>query len=473
MRYYSALTLAFIGVASLAMAQAEEVTRSTTAGQTDVAVTVYNNNRALVRDTRTLTLPLGEVSLEFADVAEQIMPQTVSLRAIGEEDSLAILEQNYEYYLMSQQKLLEKYVGKEVRLINKNKDLDFYEVNARLLSVNDGPVYEVDGGIYLGHPGTVVLPEIPEELIARPTLRWLLNNEAAEQTVEVAYLTGGISWAADYVITLNQAETELGLEGWVTLDNRSGATYANAQLKLVAGEVNVVQQQKGMYADAMAGAMAMRAAPEPMREEAFAEYHLYTLPRRTTIRQHQSKQVRLLTARGVAVAKRYELRGPGFYYFQPIMGRETPTENAGVYLVFDNREENKLGMPLPGGVMRVYQADSDGMLQFAGEDRMQHTPRNEEVKLQIGKAFDIVADRKQTDFQQIAQNVTESAYEIELRNRKDQAVTVALIETMRGDWRVLEASHDHAKPDAFTLRFDIDIPADGEVTVTYRVRIRS
>jgi hypothetical protein len=462
-----------LGLAAAAFAQPESA-HSTQADQTDVAVTVYNSNRALVRDTRAFTLPLGEVALEFGDVAEQIMPQTVSLRSTSASGALAILEQNYEFDLMSQQKLMEKYVGKEVRLINRDKDYDFFEVNARLLSVNDGPVYEVDGEIYLGHPGTVVLPKIPDELIARPTLRWLLNNDAAEQTVEVAYLTGGISWAADYVITVNQAETELGLEGWVTLDNQSGATYTNAQLKLVAGDVNVVQQQKGMYADSMPmGAMAMRAAPEPMREEAFAEYHLYTLPRRTTVKQNQSKQVRLLTAQGVAVQKRYELRGPGHYYYQPIMGQEAPTENAGVYLVFDNREENKLGMPLPGGVMRVYQADSDGMLQFTGEDRIKHTPRNEEVKLQIGKAFDIVADRKQTDFQQIAQNVTESAYEIELRNRKKTPVLVALIETVPGDWKVLETTHEHTKSDAFTLRFDMEVPADGEVTVTYRVRIRS
>ena len=462
--------IATLALATVAVAQPDEA-KSTQADQTDVAVTVYNSNRALVRDTRKLTLPQGEVALEFGDVAEQIMPQTVSLRSITEAGSLAILEQNYEYDLMSQQKLLEKYVGKDVRLINKNKDLDFYEVNARLLSVNDGPVYEIDGDIYLGHPGTVVLPEIPEALIARPTLRWLVNNAAPEQTVEVAYLTNGLSWSADYVVTLNQEETELGLEGWVTLNNNSGATYDNAQLKLVAGDVNTVPQNARYDMQPMMESRAMAAAPAPMREESFSEYHLYTLPRRTTIKENQSKQVSLLTAEAVGVEKQYELHGPGYYFYRPMQGQEMPTENAGVYLRFQNEEGNHLGMPLPAGVMRVYKADSEGMLQFAGEDRIEHTPRNEEVKLQIGKAFDIVADRKQTDFQNLPGNRVESAYEIELRNRKEIPVTIAVIETVRGDWQVLEASHEHTKEDAFTLRFDVDIPADGEVTVTYRVRI--
>jgi len=443
---------------------------STLNDQTDVAITAYNTNRALVRDRRTIKLLPGEMTLKFMDVAAQIMPETVSLKSISNPGDLQILEQNYEYDLMSQASLMEKYVGKGVRLVNKSNDLSFVEESATLLSNNEGPIYKIGEDIYLGHPGSVVLPEIPDELIAKPSLIWLLNNAGTDHEVEVTYLTNGVSWKADYVATLSKDEKTLNLEGWVTLTNESGTQYTNAQLKLVAGDVNMVQPPMPVMAKARGGMemMAMDAAA-PMQQEAFGEYHLYTLPRRTTIKQNQSKQVSLLRADGAAVTKVYEFRGQGHYYTQP-----TPSqpEHIGVTLKLKNEEANKLGMPLPAGIMRVYQEDSTGMLQFTGEDQVKHTPKDEEVSLRLGNAFDVMGERTQTEFNIVGTNVHQSSYKIVLRNHKDTAVTVDVIETIPGDWKIVESSHPHVKKDAQTAVFTIPVPVDGEVELTYQAQIR-
>jgi len=263
--------------------------------QTDIAVTAYNNGIALVRDVRELDLPQGEVELRFMDVAQQIRPETVGLRSLAQSGSVVILEQNYEYDLISPQKLMEKYVGKEVKLINFSNELGFDEKSAELLSMNEGPVYRIEGQIFLGHPGNVVVPEIPDNLIAKPSLIWQLKNDLGAQQLEATYITNGISWRADYVLTLAKNDKSLDVSGWVTMDNQSGAAYNNARLKLVAGDINVVQARLSRRERSAGGRVLAEGAEEMPREEAFAEYHLYTIPRRTTIKQNQSKQVALLS----------------------------------------------------------------------------------------------------------------------------------------------------------------------------------
>ena len=442
--------------------------QTTLEDQTDVAVTVYNNNRALVRDRRAIKMLPGESDLRFMDVAAKIMPETVSLRSINDPGALKILEQNYEFDLVSPEKLMEKYAGREVTLVNKDTTNDFTEQTATLLSINNGPVYKVEDKIYLGHPGIVVLPKMPEELIAKPTLVWLLANEGTDHEVEAAYLTEGMNWRADYVLTLNREETALDIEGWVTLTNQSGVAYNNAQLKLVAGDVNMVQPQ---VAD-MERSLVYFTEPAPaslMVEERFAEYHLYTLQRRTTIRENQTKQVSLLSGANVTVEKHYELQGNTGVYCNPIETQRN--QNADVFVTFQNREENRLGMPLPAGVMRIYQADQSGMLQFSGEDRIRHTPKNEEVRLKLGKAFDVVGDRIQEDYRALGPNSHESAFTITVRNRKDTAVKVDVVEPMLGDWTILEESTPHVKKDSRTAVFTLEVPADVEAKLTYRVRM--
>lgn len=437
--------------------------------QTDVCVTAYNNGLALVRDTRTLALPQGEMHLRFMDVAAQIRPETVSLRSVAAPGSVAIIEQNYEYDLMSPAKLMEKYVGKQVKLVNFSNEIGFTEVTANLLSTNEGTVFKVGDQIYLGHPGTVVLPQIPENLIAKPSLIWLVNNAQAEQRLEATYLTNGVTWKADYVITLARDDQSLGVSGWVTMNNQSGATYTNAQLKLVAGDVNVVREEMVSAEGGRAFFdVAQKAAPMP-REEAFAEYHLYTIQRRTTIKQNESKQLALLSGESVRCAKKYEYRGQEYFYSQVCPPQKE--EHVGVVLEFRNDEANKLGMPLPAGVMRVYQEDSDGMLQFAGEDQIKHTPKDENVRLHMGNAFDVIGERTQTDYRQIAPNVHESAYEIVVRNHKESDIAVDIVEPMPGDWIVLEKSQEFVKKDAHTAVFTVPVAKDGEAKVMYRVRV--
>jgi len=460
-----------LGVTKLRDPVAESVHRaeSTIDDQTDVAVTIYNNNLALVRDRRKAVLLPGEIKLRFADVSQQIKPETVSLKSLTDPDALRIIEQNYEFDLISPSKMMEKYVGKDVRLVNFSTEMGFSEKEARLLSVNQGPIYQVGGEIYLGHPGTVVLPEIPANLIAKPSLIWLLKNEGADHDIEVSYLTHGLLWQADYVLTLNNAENLIDLEGWVTLTNQSGAQYTHAMLKVVAGEVNIVQPQM-MRGGGLGGRAIQADRVAPMREETFAEYHLYTLPRRTTIKQNESKQVSLLTASGIRGEKVYEFRGNESFYFSRMPPQ--PEQNVEVFLKFQNEEQNQLGVPLPAGVMRVYQEDQDSMLQFAGEDRIEHTPKDEEVRLKLGNAFDVVGERTQTDWDRVAEHVFESEYKIELRNHKEQNIEVNIVEPMTRDWAIISSSHDYVKRDARTALFKVKVPADGETVVTYRVRIR-
>ena len=462
----------FLGLAATTWAQSPSPAETTLKDQTDVAVTVYNNNLALVRDTRKISLPTGKQALRFSDVAAQIRPETVSLKSVSTPGALRVIEQNYEYDLMSPAKLMEKYVGKDVKLINFDSKVGFTEKPALLLSVNESPVYKIGDDIFLGHPGNVVLPKIPENMIAKPSLIWLLENTAAQQTIEATYLTGGIEWRADYVVTLDKTETKIDIAAWVTLNNQSGTQYTNAQLKLVAGEVNVTKDVEAEVAYDINGDGVMpAAAPAPMRQEAFGEYHLYTLPHRTTINQNQSKQVSLLTANAVKAAKIYEYRGQEQFYYQPVPPNPTP-DHVPVYLKFSNKQDNQLGVPLPGGVMRVYQEDSEGMLQFSGEDRVEHTPKDEEVRIKLGTAFDIVAERKQSDFKLIASNVTESAYEIKVRNHKTADIVVDIVEPFNNDWQILEANQKYVKKDAHTAVFSVPVPKDGETVITYRVRVK-
>lgn len=449
-------------------AQSQESARTSAEDRSDVAITIYNNDLGLVRDTREVQLPQGEVRFEFIDVAAQIRPETVSIVSQNNPNALSVLEQNYEYDLISPQKLMEKYVGRTVRLHNMDPESRLEWVDAKLLSVEGGAVYSVDGQIYLGHPGQVVLPKIPENLIAKPTLAMLLDNSASNHTVEATYLTRGIGWRADYVLTLNAASDQMDVTGWVTLNNNSGATYENAKVQLIAGDVNQVPDRELRMPKAAVAfeAAAMRAMPE---EEAFAEYHLYTLPRRTTIKENQSKQVQLLAGSNVVVGKRYEYRGNVSYYSQQMPRLEN--EKVDVIIAFDNEEDNGLGIPLPAGVMRIYQEDSSGALQFAGEDSIDHTPKDEEIRLLMGQAFDITAERVHTDFQRIGNRVVEAAFEITIKNHKEEDVVVDVVEPMQADWEIRSSSHDWTKKDAFTAVFPLDVEADGEVVLTYRVRI--
>jgi hypothetical protein len=437
--------------------------------RTDVAVTVYTEDLGLVKDTRRFAIAAGESVIRFEDVAAKIDPRTVAIRSITEPDRLAVIEQNYVFDLISPATLMEKYVGHEVELVETDQQLQTRTTKATLLSTNDGYVYRIGDGIAVGHPGRVVLPQLPEELYARPTLLWRLGNSgAATHTVEVSYLTAGLGWTADYVLVVSADDATGTLGGWVTLTNRSGARYDDANVKLVAGRINRATPPERLRP--MEAQMA-RAAPT-FAEEAFFEYHLYSLDRRTTIAENENKQMRLLGADGVQLKKRYVLVGKPAWYRSRVgdLGRDLPV---GVVLEFENTAANHLGMPLPAGTVRLYKQDKSGAEQLIGEDRIGHTPKDEKVTLEAGDAFDVVATRTQTDYRVIDVKPydAEAAFAVTLRNHKPEPVTVTLREPVGGEWAVVASSVPPVHVDAGTLGFEVVVPANGETALTYRLRV--
>jgi hypothetical protein len=345
-------------------------------------------------------------------------------------------------------------------------------IEAVLLSNNNGPIYRINGQIHVGHPGRVVLPELPENLIPNPTLVWLLQGASARpQRVEASYLTSGITWKADYVVVLNATDTGGDLSGWVTIDNKSGATYADAALKLVAGDVHRARPKQELRA-VLESTAARAAAPRPQfQEESFFEYHLYSLQGRTTIKQSQTKQLSLLDAPDIAIKKELRFYGASQYY-RTQMGTPISNQKVGVFLEIENSERHRLGIPLPKGTIRVYKAAADTSLQFIGEDTIDHTPKDEKIKIKTGEAFDVVGERTQRDWKKIAWNVYETEWDVELRNHKKEDVEVVIVEPVPGDWEVVKSSHPHNKVEAHTLQYVIKVPKSGKATVNYRVRMR-
>jgi hypothetical protein len=299
----------------------------------------------------------------------------------------------------------------------------------------------------------------------------MLDNGAPKQKLEVTYLTQNLNWEADYVFVLDAADAAGDLTGWVTLHNHSGTSYDNARLKLVAGDVQRVRTRgTGEEYEGDRGALASADKPQ-FKEEGFFEYHLYTLERPTNLLNNEQKQVTLLEGRGIKVDKRLIFYGAAQYY-RGRYGQVVSNQKVGVYLDIENRESNKLGMPLPKGTVRVYKADKSGQQQFIGEDNIDHTPRDERIRIKMGEAFDVVGDRKQRDWKILGSCTSESSWEIQLRNHKDTDVDVELYEPVGGDWEIVSSSHPATKKDAHTFTFKPHIAKRGEVKVTYKVRIK-
>jgi len=456
-------------------APARDQDQTTLDDQVDLAVTVYNSDLALVRDVRELRLARGVGELRFMDIAATVNPATVHFRSITQPAQLDVLEQNYEYDLLEPEKLLRKYVGRDVTLVRMRQQggtTTPEEVTARLLSYNNAPVWQIGGEIITGlHADHIRFPELPGNLYSRPTLIWTLQNGGAEQhRVEAAYLAGKLSWAADYVLNVGRDDKAADLDGWVTLTNGSGTAFPNARLQLVAGELNRVRQALGRVMMEQAR-NADLAAAAPMQEEAFSEYHLYTLGRRTTINNAETKQVSLLGGTGVPVRKRYVVEGQNVYYRNTYHPGAPIKDVVQVYYQFKNEEKAGLGMPMPAGTVRVYQADTKGGVQFVGEDRIGHTPKDETLNLKIGNAFDVVAERNQTDFQKVGPNTYEVEFEITLRNHKTAPITVEVNEPVGGTWRMVRASHEWTKTAAWATQFMVPVAADGTAVLRYRVRV--
>jgi hypothetical protein len=445
--------------------------------QVDLAVTVYNSNIALVRDVRQVALPSGALDLSLLDIAASVNPATVHVRSLSEPSKLGVLEQNYQYDLLDPQRLLRKYVGREVTLVRtrqENGTTRQEEVRALLLAFNDAPVWKIGNEIVTGlNAEQYRFPEIPDNLRSRPTLVWKLENSGGRQhRIETSYLAGNMSWNADYVLTVARDDQHADLDGWVTVNNSSGTAYRNAHLQLVAGELNRVSDERQVAEMMAKAARADVASPAAFAREAFSEYHLYSLTRRTTLQENETKQIALLSGTGTPVRKLFVVNGQQFYY----RNRQNPgspiKDSVEVFYTFRNDDASGLGMPMPAGVVRVYQADSKGGLQFAGEDRIDHTPKDEDVTLKIGTAFDVVCERKQIDFEKIAEGVYEMAYEITLRNHKATPITVQVNEPIAGDWRMLTSTYPATKTEAWAARFEVPVAANGNSVLKYRVRVK-
>ena len=460
---------------------ADEI-RTTHSDQTALSVTIYNQNLALIKDQRSIELPSGESTLAFREVSARIRPETALLSGKGTK----VLEQNFEYDLLNPESLLKKYVGRDISVIRVHPvNGEEQSETARVLAANRGVVLRLGKGkkqkIETGFPGRMVFPDVPKTLRDRPTLTMRVKSETAgSRELELSYLSSGLSWKADYVAELTPDDHELDLSGWVTLNNESGAAYPDALLQLVAGDVNTVRQMPEISVAAQSMPRAKTAATDSaMSEESMFEYHLYTLDRPTNIADKQSKQVALLQAADVVCDKEYLLAGRNYYYHSRAgeLGEKLKVD---VFVELSNKKEKGLGMPLPAGVVRVYKKDSKGRLQFVGEDNIDHTPEDKIIRLGLGKAFDITADKKQTDFRRLAaadqgspyNQAFESAYEIVLKNAKAVPVTVKIEEPVPGDWAMVEQSDPHIRESSNTAVWRLEIPAKGSRTLSYRVRVR-
>ena len=421
-------------------------------------VTVYNNNLALVKEQRELDLKSGVNHIEYTDVASRIDPTSVMFEDTKNKNTV-VLEQNYEYDLVSTYKLLEKYLGKEITVTDEQGEA----YTGTLLSSSGGAVLRREDGtvVSLKDVSKVEYPDAAG-LLTKPTLVWEIHSPVAgKRDVLTSYLTGGLDWEADYIFKTNADDTKADITGWVSIDNRAGTTYENAKLKLVAGEVHRVYEAPRVMYDYAVEEVAMDSAPQEkgFSEEGLFEYHLYTLDRPATLKNNQVKQLALLSADSVPVEKE-------------LVFDAQKSDKVQVVLNLENSEAKGLGMPLPAGTVRVYKADSEGQLQFLGEDSIDHTPKDEDIEVVVGNAFDVTGERVQTNYDRVSDNVRRESYEIKLKNHKTEAQNVTVVEHFYGGWEILKSSDEYEKTDAFTVEWEVTIPADGEKTVSYTVENR-
>ena len=442
---------------------------------------------AMIRQERDVKLQSGRSTVKFTDVAALIDPTTVTFTSLTDPRT-RVLEQSYQFDLVSTNKLLLKYIDKPIRVDHQLGDHS-ETISGTLLSAVDGLVLRSDDGSIraLRNYSSVRFPELPGGLDTRPTLVWdVLSSHAGDQRSRVTYQTGGVTWWADYNLIFNEGKDAnsgvLDLSAWVSIINQSGAEYRDARLKLIAGDVHRAPPFSQAVAKRSAEvALAAPADAAGFKEQPFFEFHLYTLERRTTLPNNSTRQIELFDQAQQIPAHKillYYGADDSFYgYGAPLTDRNFGVQSnkkVDVYLEFRNDKQHGLGIPLPAGRIRVSKLDaSDGSLEFIGEDRIAHTPKDEDVRVKLGSAFDVVGERRQTDFSvDTKARWMEEEIEVKLRNHKDQPVRVLVKENLYrwSNWKILTKTHDFVKEDAHTISFPVDVPKDGETTVRYRVR---
>ncbi len=450
-----------------------------------VSITIYNQDFGLVRDLRNINLKQGINNVRFEDVAGRIDPTSVSFQSLTAPNEVVVREQNYQYDLMDQNTILSKSVGKELNFKQYLANGSVAELNGTLLAPPESMVGNSSGGYARHHQGIVIktgdgnivlnptgqiqLAAMPAGLVSKPSLLWKLESDkAGDHKTEIAYQTSGLNWKCDYVAIVNKDDNQADLTSWVTIDNKSGGSFKNAALKLMAGDVHRVQpQQAKAY-----GMMSARAASAPQfQEQSFAEYHLYTLQGKTDVNNNETKQMSLFNASSIPIKKLFIYEPSKVQHYYDGSGNSA-AQKVQVKFELANSEKNHLGMPLPKGKVRVYKKDQDNALQFIGEDEIDHTPRDEKIRLYIGDAFDLVGEHKQTNFVRVSPRVSRYTYEISLRNHKDSEVTILAVEHSYGDWTILNSSMQYTKKDSHTFEFSVKVPANGEAKVNYEIEIK-
>ncbi len=448
-----AILLSALSFASPLISNAQEF------NQKKIAVTVYNNNLGVVKDVREIKLNSGSTKISITDVAKLIDPTSVHIKLHGE-----VIEQNYQYDLVNLQKILHKYIDKNIQLVNEKND--FVEGTLLSASGNQIVLQKKDGGLLM-IPNLdkyrLSVGSLPEGLITKPTLVWTVNSrKSGKQDVEISYQTRGMNWHAEYVAVLNKDDTKLDLNAWVSVENNSGTTYKNAKLKLVAGDVNRVKENKPLYKGRVAMEDAVYQTAPQFKEKSFFEYHIYNLQRPTTLAQNETKQISLFQAQNVTAKKKYFYASGGSYY-------NRGNGKVNVIVEFDNKDSQKLGIPMPKGKVRMYKSDGES-IEFVGEDLIDHTPRNETIKLKIGDAFDILAEERQVEHKKITDRVYEQVFEVKIKNRKKEDVVVEVEKRLGYNWEILNSSIGYKKKNASTITFQVPVKENDETVLRFKVR---
>ncbi len=441
----------------------------------DLSLTIYNNNFALIRERKNIVLPRGRFELEYQDVARTIEPSSVNVTS--NKDGLEVLEQSYLYDLLNKRILLEKFLGRKLKYSRSVLDGKRYEKVLRegtLLSINPEVVLFGDE-IEIAPEGTISLAYFPDDLKARPTLLWLMENKRqGDQVLEVSYLADSLTWRTDYVLTLNRKGTKADLLGTVTVDNQSGADYHDTKLKLVAGDVRRIQQRVRLNQRAarQVQELGLTDSGSQAARVPFFDYHLYKYPRRVTFEANSRKRLKLLEGKDIPVRRSYSFTSAANQYQES----ESPRISADVQLSFTNNRKNHLDAPLPAGRIRNYKRDDDGLLLFIGEDAIPHTPEGSDIDLVIGHAFDITAKRTQTSYRVLddarGSRGVEVSYNIVVENQKKEAIEVSLKEKLQGDWTIEQQSHKGRRIDSTTQLYVLQLDQGGQEVVSYTVRFK-
>jgi hypothetical protein len=450
--------------------EAIQLCESTSKERMAIEVTIYNNDLAMVTDRRKIKLPKGLTELKFVDVPAALESDSVHIHSVTAPDDLLVLEQNCEHERIGPGHVFSRYVGKEVELYRRNHHTDQRELTKAIIvySGKDGVLYKIGDEIIMTPPEEIVFQNASTHLVTQSAIIWLLRNEKpSPQTIEAAYLTKGVSWRAHYNIVANRDDTRADILGWATVQNRCGMDFVNASLTLVAGDTNRLsnnERNAGICDYSHSGDSV------PFKEESFADYHIYHLARQVILKDGQTKQIELLKARNVKIKKEYRLSGPALHNIPDGLDL-SGLDEVNSYLVIENKKKHGIGMPLPKGNVHVYKHDSEGRLQFVGEDKISHVPENETTSIKIGTAFDITAGRIQTEVKEIATDVHETAFKIFVRNHKKEDVNIRILEQISSRWEIVESPDTYRRLNAGWVEWPTKVKRNREAILSYRIRI--